>query len=48
LIHYIALKKAGVPTEHHIYADGGHAFGLNESTQKISNWKGYLLPIGSS
>jgi hypothetical protein len=24
---YIALKDAGVPTEMHLYADGGRAFG---------------------
>jgi acetyl esterase/lipase len=43
LVYYIALKKAGVPTEYHIYAEGGHAFGLNESAQKIPNWS--ELPI---
>lgn len=43
LVLYIALKKAGVPTEYHIYAEGGHAFGLNESAQKIPNWAN--LPI---
>jgi acetyl esterase/lipase len=39
----IALKKAGVPTEYHIYAEGGHAFGLNESAQKVPHWS--ELPI---
>lgn len=43
LVYYIALKKAGVPAEYHIYAEGGHAFGLNESAQKIPNWS--ELPI---
>ena len=43
LVYYIALKKAGVPTEYHIYAEGGHAFGLNESAQKIPGWS--ELPI---
>jgi acetyl esterase/lipase len=28
LVYYIALKDAGVSTEMHLYADGGHAFGL--------------------
>ena len=28
LAYYIALKKAGVPVEMHLYAQGGHAFGL--------------------
>ncbi|MCG2612706.1 hypothetical protein LZZ85_00380 [Terrimonas sp. NA20] len=27
LRYYIALKKANVPTEYHIYDEGGHAFG---------------------
>jgi acetyl esterase/lipase len=43
LVYYIALKKAGVPTEYHIYAEGGHAFGLNESAMKVPNWT--TLPI---
>jgi len=28
LAYYIALKKAGVPVEMHLYAQAGHAFGL--------------------
>jgi acetyl esterase/lipase len=43
LVYYMALKKAGVPTEYHIYAEGGHAFGLNKSAQKIPDWE--KLPI---
>ena len=43
LVYYIALKKANVPTEYHIYAEGGHAFGVNESSQKIPGWQD--LPI---
>ncbi len=43
LVYYIALRKAGVPTEYHIYAEGGHAFGLHESAMKISHWS--ELPI---
>jgi acetyl esterase/lipase len=43
LVYYIALKKAGVHAEYHIYSEGGHAFGLNESAQKIPNWS--ELPI---
>jgi acetyl esterase/lipase len=43
LVYYIALKKAGVKVEYHIYAEGGHAFGLDESAQKIPDWSG--LPI---
>lgn len=43
LVYYIALKKAGVHAEYHVYAEGGHAFGLNESAQKIKDWE--KLPI---
>jgi acetyl esterase/lipase len=43
LVYYIALKKAGVHAEYHVYAEGGHAFGLNKSAQKIKDWE--KLPI---
>ncbi len=43
LVYYIALKKAGVHAEYHIYAEGGHAFGLNKSAQKVPDWE--KLPI---
>ncbi|HYO21497.1 MAG TPA: alpha/beta hydrolase [Flavisolibacter sp.] len=43
LVYYIALKKAGVHAEYHVYAEGGHAFGLNKSAQKIKGWE--KLPI---
>ena len=31
---YLALKKAGVPAELHIYATGGHGFGLRAATNR--------------
>ena len=31
LVYYTALKKAGVPVEMHLYAQGGHAFGLRHT-----------------
>ena len=43
LVLYIALKKAGVPTEYHIYAEGGHAFGLDKTALDNPNWN--KLPI---
>jgi acetyl esterase/lipase len=30
--YYIALKNAGVPVEMHLYAEGGHAFGLRHTS----------------
>ena len=38
LVYYIALKKAGVAAEYHIYAEGGHAFGLKKTSQPIADW----------
>ena len=38
LVYYIALRKAGVPTEYHIYAEGKHAFGLRKTNLPITNW----------
>lgn len=38
LIYYSALKNAGVPTELHLYAEGGHAFGLRQTTFPITAW----------
>jgi len=38
LVYYIALKKAGVPVEMHLYARGGHGFGLRPSRFPITEW----------
>jgi acetyl esterase/lipase len=38
LIYYIALKNAGVPAELHLYAEGGHAFGLRPTELPITKW----------
>jgi acetyl esterase/lipase len=38
LAYYIALKNAGVPTEMHLYAHGGHAFGLRRTQYPITGW----------
>jgi acetyl esterase/lipase len=38
LAYYIALKNAGVPVEMHLYAQGGHAFGLRRSKLPITGW----------
>jgi acetyl esterase/lipase len=35
---YLALKKAGVPAELHLYSAGGHGFGLRPSDQPCSTW----------
>ena len=38
LSYYIGLKKAGVPVEMHLYAQGGHAFGLRRTKFPITAW----------
>lgn len=43
LRYYIALKKAGVSAEYHIYDEGGHAFGLHKTAMNIPNFN--ELPI---
>ena len=35
---YVALKRAGVNAEVHIYANGGHGFGLRPSEDAVSTW----------
>jgi acetyl esterase/lipase len=38
LVYYIALKNAKVPVEMHLYAQGGHAFGLRRTKLPITGW----------
>ncbi len=35
---YLALKRAGVPAELHVYATGGHGYGLRPSDKPCSTW----------
>jgi acetyl esterase/lipase len=37
-VMYLALKRANVPAELHIYATGGHGFGLRPSDNPCSTW----------
>jgi acetyl esterase/lipase len=38
LVYYAALRKAKVPVEMHLYAHGGHAFGLRHTELPITGW----------
>jgi acetyl esterase/lipase len=40
LVYYIALKNAGVPVEMHLYAHGGHGFGLRPTKFPVTGWTG--------
>ena len=36
--YYLALQQAGVPVELHVYPQGGHAFGLRETSVPVTHW----------
>ncbi|MBA2079689.1 alpha/beta hydrolase [Rhodanobacter sp. PCA2] len=38
LVYFAGLKQAGVPTEMHLYAHGGHAFGVRRTDKPITRW----------
>ncbi|MEP6897749.1 MAG: alpha/beta hydrolase [Rhodanobacter sp.] len=38
LVYFTALKKAAVPVEMHLYAKGGHGFGIRPTSNPISHW----------
>jgi len=38
LVYFLALKDAKVPAEMHLYAQGGHAFGLRPTVAPITRW----------
>jgi acetyl esterase/lipase len=50
LAYYIALEKTGVPAEMHVYAQGGHAFGLRRTKLPVTAWpelvEAWLASIG--
>ena len=38
VVMYLALKRANVPTELHVYAQGGHGFGVRKNNLPCSTW----------
>ena len=38
LVYYIGLTRAGVPAEMHLYAQGGHGFGLRAAGLPVAQW----------
>lgn len=38
LLYYAALKNANIPVEMHLFAEGGHAFGLRPTQFPITKW----------
>ena len=37
-VYFLALKNAGVPVEMHLYAQGGHGYGLRRSEFPVTAW----------
>lgn len=44
LVYYDALRSAGVRADLHIFAEGGHAFGLRRTSAAITAWPTLVLP----
>jgi acetyl esterase/lipase len=38
LVYYLALKKAKVPAEMHLYPTGGHGYGLRRTNATVTTW----------
>ncbi len=37
-VYFLALKKAHVPAELHVYAEGGHGYGLRRTALPVTSW----------
>lgn len=50
LAYYIALQRAGVSAEMHLYPNAGHAFGMRKTKNAVTNWPAlvdeWLITIG--
>jgi acetyl esterase/lipase len=38
VVYFLALKNAGVPAELHVYAKGGHGYGLRRTELPVTEW----------
>jgi dipeptidyl aminopeptidase/acylaminoacyl peptidase len=38
LFYYLALKRAKVPAEMHLFPEGGHGYGLRASEKAVLTW----------
>jgi acetyl esterase/lipase len=38
ITYYLALRNAGRPVEMHLYAKGGHAFGVRRTSDPVTQW----------
>ena len=38
VVYFMALKDAKVPAELHVYAQGGHGYGLRRTALPVTTW----------
>ena len=38
VLYALAMKRAGIPCELHIYPKGGHGYGLRKSKDPVTGW----------
>jgi hypothetical protein len=38
VVYFLALKNAKVPAELHVYAQGGHGYGLRRTALPVTTW----------
>jgi len=41
-VYFQLLKNAKVPAELHVYAEGGHGYGLRKTAQPVTSWPGLV------
>ena len=50
VVYYSALQQAGVPAELHVFAKGGHGFGMRRTKLSVTRWpelvEAWLRTIG--
>jgi dipeptidyl aminopeptidase/acylaminoacyl peptidase len=42
-VYFLALKNAKVPAELHIYAAGGHGYGLRPTALPVTTWPASVI-----
>jgi acetyl esterase/lipase len=52
LLYYAALKQAKVPAEMHLFAQGGHGYGLRRTELPVTGWPHlagqWLISLGAT
>jgi dipeptidyl aminopeptidase/acylaminoacyl peptidase len=43
VVYFMALKNAKVPAELHVYAAGGHGYGLRRTALAVTTWPASVI-----